>query len=297
MKNSKDRPTPVFKRYFSWLICRLILFCASIWLLVNHPEQLDFTERFGFQSGLSFVNLAFCLMVIDLFTKLLPHASIAMGSRKQYGEYHVPTPRLFGGGVKELMDTATQLIANAPATLRQKAQSTIEETITSARETAQGVKDASRQIAYSVDVLGVLPWSEEDLTASEILRSDIRRRRQREIVPVLIFWIIFNALIWLLLDRFDVFNERTALVWTLFYFLFDMICVVLWCPLQLVLKEILIASESTVGGSGETILQQYRLANQLKYVSVIVSSVPILCLYPFVQKYFAQGVMIGSLKE
>ena len=67
-------------------------------------------------------------------------------------------------------------------------------------------------------------------------------------------------------------------------------------PLQLVLKEILIASESTVGGSGETILQQYRLANQLKYVSVIVSSIPVLCLYPFVQKYFAQGVMIGSLK-
>ncbi len=68
-------------------------------------------------------------------------------------------------------------------------------------------------------------------------------------------------------------------------------------PLQLVLKEILIASESTVGGSGETILEQYRLANQLKYVSVIVSSLPVLCLYPFVQKYFAQGVMIGSLKE
>ena len=36
-------------------------------------------------------------------------------------------------------------------------------------------------------------------------------------------------------------------------------------PLQLVLKEILIASESTVGGSGETILEQFRLANQLKY--------------------------------
>lgn len=67
-------------------------------------------------------------------------------------------------------------------------------------------------------------------------------------------------------------------------------------PLQLVLKEILIASESTVGGSGETILEQFRLANQLKYVSVIVSSVPVLMLYPFVQKYFAQGVMVGSLK-
>ena len=67
-------------------------------------------------------------------------------------------------------------------------------------------------------------------------------------------------------------------------------------PLQLVLKEILIASESTMGGTGETILEQYRMANQIKYVSVIVSSVPVLCLYPFVQKYFSQGVMIGSLK-
>lgn len=68
-------------------------------------------------------------------------------------------------------------------------------------------------------------------------------------------------------------------------------------PLQLVLKEILIATESTVGGSGETILEQYRLATQIKYVSVIVSSIPVLMLYPFVQKYFEQGVMIGSLKE
>ena len=67
-------------------------------------------------------------------------------------------------------------------------------------------------------------------------------------------------------------------------------------PVQLVLKEILIASESTMGGSGETILEQYRLANQIKYVSVIVSSAPVILLYPFVQKHFAQGVMIGSLK-
>ena len=68
-------------------------------------------------------------------------------------------------------------------------------------------------------------------------------------------------------------------------------------PLQLVLKEILLAAESTMGGSGETILGQYRLATQIKYVSVIVSSLPVLMLYPFVQKYFEQGIMIGSLKE
>ncbi len=68
-------------------------------------------------------------------------------------------------------------------------------------------------------------------------------------------------------------------------------------PLQLVLKEILTASESTTGGSGETILEQFRLANQLKYVSVIISSLPVFCIYPFVQKFFAQGVMVGSLKD
>ena len=67
-------------------------------------------------------------------------------------------------------------------------------------------------------------------------------------------------------------------------------------PLQLILREILIASETTTGGSGETILEQYRLANQIKYVSVIVSSAPVIMLYPFVQQYFAQGAMIGSLK-
>ena len=67
-------------------------------------------------------------------------------------------------------------------------------------------------------------------------------------------------------------------------------------PLQLILREILIASETTTGGSGETILEQYRLANQIKYVSVIVSSAPVIMLYTFVQKYFAQGAMIGSLK-
>ena len=67
-------------------------------------------------------------------------------------------------------------------------------------------------------------------------------------------------------------------------------------PLQLVLKEILIATESTVGGSGETILEQYRLATQIKYVSVIISSLPVLMLYPFVQKFFVKGVLLGSVK-
>ena len=41
----------------------------------------------------------------------------------------------------------------------------------------------------------------------------------------------------------------------------------------------------------------YLLKNVIKYAAVIVSTVPILCLYPFLQKYFMKGVLVGSLKE
>ena len=69
-------------------------------------------------------------------------------------------------------------------------------------------------------------------------------------------------------------------------------------PLQMILREILIVEDTgSVGGSAETIVEQAKLANQIKYASIIVSSLPIICLYPFVQKYFNQGVMVGSIKS
>ena len=68
-------------------------------------------------------------------------------------------------------------------------------------------------------------------------------------------------------------------------------------PLQLFLREILVAnstsSEGMVGGGGE----YYRLDQLIKYCTIIVSTVPVLCIYPFVQRYFIKGVMLGSLKE
>ena len=66
-------------------------------------------------------------------------------------------------------------------------------------------------------------------------------------------------------------------------------------PLQLVLRDILTTAESSAGGDG--MYENMLLANQLKYVTVIISSLPVFCLYPFVQKYFAQGVLVGSLKD
>ena len=70
-------------------------------------------------------------------------------------------------------------------------------------------------------------------------------------------------------------------------------------PLQLVLRNILVMNE-TAGLSPNVAYQMRRmqgLSDLLKYALIVVSSVPILIFYPFIQKYFVQGMMIGSLKD
>ncbi|GAB6167881.1 carbohydrate ABC transporter permease [Clostridium carnis] len=69
-------------------------------------------------------------------------------------------------------------------------------------------------------------------------------------------------------------------------------------PLQVILRELLIQQESAAGLSQDAIsaAEQQRLADMLKYGVIIVSSLPVLCMYPFVQKYFVKGMMIGSVK-
>ncbi|HHU28007.1 TPA: carbohydrate ABC transporter permease [bacterium] len=69
-------------------------------------------------------------------------------------------------------------------------------------------------------------------------------------------------------------------------------------PLQLVLKDILIATEVIGGPAGDaaTIIEQNKIANQIKYSSIIVSSLPIILLYPVIQKFFNKGILVGSFK-
>lgn len=69
-------------------------------------------------------------------------------------------------------------------------------------------------------------------------------------------------------------------------------------PLQLVLRSILLSgSLQDMGDTGITTSPNAReIAKGLKYATVIVATVPILFVYPFVQKYFIKGIMIGSLK-
>ena len=67
-------------------------------------------------------------------------------------------------------------------------------------------------------------------------------------------------------------------------------------PLQLILREILIQGRvADFGGNSANVTHQ--VAKNLKYATIIVSTIPILLVYPFIQKYFVKGVMLGSLKE
>ena len=66
-------------------------------------------------------------------------------------------------------------------------------------------------------------------------------------------------------------------------------------PLQLIFREILIANDTssmTAGIAGDVV----PLAESVKYATIAVATIPVLCIYPFLQKYFVKGVLIGAVK-
>ena len=68
-------------------------------------------------------------------------------------------------------------------------------------------------------------------------------------------------------------------------------------PLQLIMRNILITNQNFAAlGTGEAAMIAMRRANLVRYAMIIVATVPIMCVYPFIQKYFDQGVMIGAVK-
>ena len=69
-------------------------------------------------------------------------------------------------------------------------------------------------------------------------------------------------------------------------------------PLQIVLRDILILNQVdyTMISDASAIAAQRGLTDLLKYSPIVVASLPVLCIYPFVQKYFVKGVMIGAVK-
>lgn len=67
-------------------------------------------------------------------------------------------------------------------------------------------------------------------------------------------------------------------------------------PLQLILREILIASSTDDMTTAVGSMDKEPVAETIKYATIIVATLPILFVYPFLQKYFVKGIMIGALK-
>lgn len=68
-------------------------------------------------------------------------------------------------------------------------------------------------------------------------------------------------------------------------------------PLQVILRNLILSNQASALTSGGTeMIDRQKLAEQLKYGVIVVSALPLLVLYPFVQKYFAKGMMIGAVK-
>ena len=70
-------------------------------------------------------------------------------------------------------------------------------------------------------------------------------------------------------------------------------------PLQLVLRRILLMSQVNLNSSSvdpQVIAKNQYLSEMLQYGTIIISTLPLMVIYPFVQKYFVKGVMIGSVK-
>ena len=67
-------------------------------------------------------------------------------------------------------------------------------------------------------------------------------------------------------------------------------------PIQLLLREILILNDPTSMAGEVPQGEQVMVGETLKYAVIVVATVPILLIYPFIQKYFVKGIMIGAIK-
>ena len=65
--------------------------------------------------------------------------------------------------------------------------------------------------------------------------------------------------------------------------------------LQLALRNILLANQIT-GGDASGFSEMAKVGMTVKYAVIVVSSIPVVIMYPFIQKYFVKGVMIGAIK-
>ncbi|NGM83841.1 carbohydrate ABC transporter permease [Paenibacillus sp. 7124] len=67
-------------------------------------------------------------------------------------------------------------------------------------------------------------------------------------------------------------------------------------PLQLVLREILINNQTDTISSGTGVGEALKIGETIKYATIIIATVPVLFVYPFLQRFFVKGALVGSIK-
>ena len=249
MKRAAVRTTRMFRLYCVQLVVRAVLFGACIWVFVVNRPMLDPDRTFGPAFGVNLVDVAFVLMLADLLTKFFKRASISMGSLKQYRRYQIPTSSTVGGYARGLLEQAmgSQIIEFA----RLKAGE-LREAVSNPTRTGELIRLEFLRVAEELQATGKVSaeyvrrllntprfldfvrLNDEYLEVDAPERVRLRARRMAEIGPVIVFWIVLNALVAIALAVTGNLTHEVAFLWTMFYFFFDVFCVVVWCPLQVV---------------------------------------------------------------
>ncbi len=247
--DSGEKSTKMFRLYCVRLAVRCVLFVACVVGFVVNRPLLDPSRTFGPAYGINLVDIAFVVMLADLATKFFQRADISMGSLKQYRRYQIPTKATAGERARE---TVKALVGNqAVEYVRQKADELREaisqpaktgaairlelmRTVDEFRETGEVSFAYVRKLLNNPRFLDFVRFNDEYLEVDAPARARLRTKRMGEIGPVIVFWIALNAVVAIALAVTGNLTHEAAFLWAMFYFMFDVFSVVVWCPLQLI---------------------------------------------------------------
>lgn len=243
LHTQSHKATWMFKKYAINLVIRTVLFVLGIYFFVSDRAQLAI-QNVGFSQGLNFIDIVFVFVLYDFLTKFTSRARISIGSLKQYKFFQVPTKNTIGGTKESFLSRISEVITADSvrvSSIHIHPKENIQNSIEEARSFLLGAKeDVSRElrhIASDLDIMRALPFDDADLDVNSQARHVLRMRRLKEILPVAVFWIALTVIVGVFLIQMNWMSSEVVTLWMLFFFWFDMVCVVLWCPLQLIFMK------------------------------------------------------------